>query len=112
MLLANSAWAPGYERFWHDVWHINGLGHGFAPSPHFIVNDVLMVVFFFVVGLELRVELAHGVLSEWRRALLPAGAALGGMLVPAALYLLVASAPGLRAGWGVPIATDIAFALG
>jgi NhaA family Na+:H+ antiporter len=76
------------------------------------VNDVLMVVFFFVVGLELRVELAHGVLSQWRRALLPAGAALGGMLAPAALYLLTASAPAQRSGWGVPIATDIAFAIG
>src|SRR5262245_22433840 len=71
-----------------------------------------MVVFFFVVGLEIRREVHHGELSEWRRAALPAAAALGGMLAPAALYLALAGAPQTHSGWGVPMATDIAFAVG
>jgi NhaA family Na+:H+ antiporter len=76
------------------------------------VNDGLMVIFFFVVGLEIRREVHEGELSEWRRAALPAAAALGGMLAPAGLYLAFARAPELRSGWGVPMATDIAFAVG
>jgi NhaA family Na+:H+ antiporter len=76
------------------------------------INDGLMAVFFFVVGLEIKREILHGELASARRAALPVGAALGGMLVPAALYALVnAGGPGAR-GWGIPMATDIAFALG
>jgi NhaA family Na+:H+ antiporter len=71
-----------------------------------------MVIFFFVVGMEIRREVHHGELSEWRRAALPAAAALGGMLAPAALYIIFAGAPATRSGWGVPMATDIAFAVG
>jgi NhaA family Na+:H+ antiporter len=71
-----------------------------------------MVIFFFVVGLEIRREIHRGELSEWRRAALPAAAALGGMLAPAAVYLLLAGGPATRSGWGVPMATDIAFAVG
>jgi NhaA family Na+:H+ antiporter len=71
-----------------------------------------MVIFFFVVGMEIRREIHHGELSQWRRAALPAVAALGGMLAPAALYLAFAGAPTTRSGWGVPMATDIAFAVG
>ncbi len=67
---------------------------------------------FFVVGMEIRREIHHGELAEWRRAALPAAAALGGMLAPAALYLVIAGAPATRSGWGVPMATDIAFAVG
>jgi Na+:H+ antiporter, NhaA family len=69
-------------------------------------------LFFFVVGLEIRREIHCGELSEVRRAALPAAAALGGMLMPAALYLALASAPTTRSGWGIPMATDIAFAVG
>jgi NhaA family Na+:H+ antiporter len=71
-----------------------------------------MVIFFFVVGLEIRREIHNGELADWRRAALPAAAALGGMLAPAGLYLAFASAPAAKSGWGVPMATDIAFAVG
>jgi NhaA family Na+:H+ antiporter len=77
------------------------------------VNDGLMAIFFFVVGLEIKRELVVGDLREPRAALLPILAALGGMIVPALLYLALAgSAPGAERGWGVPMATDIAFAVG
>jgi NhaA family Na+:H+ antiporter len=71
-----------------------------------------MVIFFFVVGMEIRREVHHGELSEWKRAALPIAAACGGILAPAALYLVIAGAPATRSGWGVPMATDIAFAVG
>jgi NhaA family Na+:H+ antiporter len=81
-------------------------------SLEWVINDGLMVIFFFVVGMEIRREIAHGELSSWRRAAVPAGAALGGMLAPAAIYLCVAGGAETRSGWGVPMATDIAFAVG
>jgi len=71
-----------------------------------------MAIFFFVVGLAVRREMHRGELSGWRRAALPAAAALGGMLAPTALYLALAGHATTRAGWGVPMATDIAFAVG
>jgi len=71
-----------------------------------------MTIFFFVVGMEIRREIHHGELSEWRRAVLPVAAAIGGMMAPAGLYLSMAGAPSTADGWGVPMATDIAFALG
>lgn len=109
---ANSPWAHSY----HDLWHLPvGLGLGewsFVRPLHFWVNDVLMAIFFFVVGLEIRRELHAGELSEARRAALPLAAALGGMLLPAGIYLaLNYGRPGMH-GWGVPMATDIAFAVG
>ncbi len=112
LVWANSPWGEGYERLWHTPvgFHVGTLA--FERPLEWIVNDGLMVIFFFVVGLEIRREVHHGELSEWRRAALPAAAALGGMLAPAALYLLVAGAPATRSGWGVPMATDIAFAVG
>jgi NhaA family Na+:H+ antiporter len=76
------------------------------------VNDGLMVVFFFVVGLEIRREIQYGELSQWRRAALPAVAALGGMVAPALVYLSLASSGSVHSGWGIPMATDIAFAVG
>ena len=109
---ANSPWAESYVGFWHTPIGVHVGGFGFERSLEWFVNDVLMVIFFFVVGMEIRRELHHGELSEWRRAALPAAAALGGMLAPAALYLAVAGAPDTRSGWGVPMATDIAFAVG
>jgi NhaA family Na+:H+ antiporter len=71
-----------------------------------------MVIFFFVVGLEIRRETKQGVLSTWRGAALPTAAALGGMLMPAVLYLSLAGQPSTRSGWAIPTATDIAFAIG
>jgi len=109
---ANSPWSAGYHALWH-------LPIGFRVGPvaferdlHFWINDGLMVVFFFVVGLEIRRELHAGELSTPRRAALPVIAALGGMLAPALIYLALNPAPPGRQGWGVPTATDIAFAVG
>ena len=117
LLLANSTVAPRMAAFWQgEVGFLGGVWLGVRVSPAWLVADVLMPVFFFAVGLEIRAELTHGVLSTWRRAALPLVAALGGMLVPALLYLGITHAFGygseLSGGWGVPIATDIAFALG
>ncbi len=109
---ANSPWANAYLRFWHTPIGIRVGAFSFARSLEFFVNDGLMAIFFFVVGLEIRRELHRGELSEWRRAALPFAAALGGMLAPALLYLALAGAPATRSGWGVPMATDIAFAVG
>ena len=107
LVWANSPWAAAYEQLWRTP-----LGSGeTAHSLEWLVNDPLMGVFFFVVGLELRREVQHGELSDLPRAAIPLAAALGGMLLPAALYLLLAGDPGSRSGWGVPMATDIAFAL-
>ncbi len=112
LLWANSPWAASY----HSLWHAS-IGAHVGPfvlhrSLEWFVNDVLMVVFFFVVGLEIRREIQKGELSELRRAALPVVAALGGMVAPACVYLVFAGEPSARQGWGVPMATDIAFALG
>ncbi|HKP99469.1 MAG TPA: Na+/H+ antiporter NhaA [Actinomycetes bacterium] len=109
---ANSPLANAYEALWgHE------LTLGFGPvviteNLRQWVNDGLITLFFFVVGLEIKRELVTGEMREPRRAALPALAALGGMVVPAAVFLLV-NADGQDArGWGIPIATDTAFALG
>jgi NhaA family Na+:H+ antiporter len=109
---ANSPWSTSYFQFWHTAIGIRVGSFAFERSLEWFVNDGLMVIFFFVVGLEIRREIHHGELSEWRRAALPAIAAIGGMVVPAALYLTFANSPSTRSGWGVPMATDIAFAVG
>jgi NhaA family Na+:H+ antiporter len=109
---ANSPWAASYTAVWRYPLGLSAGGHSFVRPLEWFVNDGLMVIFFFVVGLEIRREISHGELSEWRRAALPAAAALGGMLAPALLYLAVAHEPSTRSGWGVPMATDIAFAVG
>ena len=113
LIWANSAWADGYQNFWHaeieltvGAWHLPELSVG-----HF-VNDALMALFFFVVGLEIKRELVTGDLSSFRAAALPAIGALGGMVVPAALYLTLNGAGEASRGWGIPMATDIAFAVG
>ncbi len=112
LVWANSPWASSYRQLWHTAMGIRIGSFAFERSLEWCVNDGLMVIFFFVVGLEIRREIHHGELSEWRRAALPAAAALGGMLAPAALYLAFAGGPTTRSGWGVPMATDIAFAVG
>jgi Na+:H+ antiporter, NhaA family len=109
---ANSLWGASYASLWHTTLGLRIGAFTFERSLEWFVNDVLMVIFFFVVGLEIRREIHHGELSEWRRAALPAAAAIGGMIAPALLYLGFASAPATRSGWGVPMATDIAFAVG
>jgi Na+:H+ antiporter, NhaA family len=109
---ANSPWAASHAAFWHTPLGFRVGGFVFERTLEWFVNDGLMVVFFFVVGLEIRREVHHGELCEWRRAALPAAAALGGMLAPAALYVILVGSPEGRPGWGVPMATDIAFAVG
>lgn len=109
---ANSRWGASYFHLWHTPVGLRIGTFTFERTLEWLVNDALMVIFFFVVGLEMRREVHHGELSEWRRAALPAAAALGGMLAPAGLYLVIAGVPATRSGWGVPMATDIAFAIG
>lgn len=112
LIWANSPWAESYFHLWETE-----LSVGLATDPvsltlHHWINDGLMAVFFLLVGLEIKRELLVGELSSRRHAALPLAAALGGMLVPAFLYAaLNVGGPGLR-GWGIPMATDIAFALG
>jgi len=113
MVWANSPWRGAYEALWSLPVGF-GLG-GFELFKPLVlwVNDGLMAVFFLLVGLEIKREVLVGALSTRRRAALPLAAALGGVLVPAGLYLLVNRLPGGDpAGWAIPAATDIAFALG
>jgi NhaA family Na+:H+ antiporter len=112
LVWANSPWHQSYEALWHTPFTI-GLGEWvFERDLHFWINDFLMAVFFLVVGLEIKRELAEGALSEWKRAALPMAAALGGMVVPALLYFSLNTSGPSQSGWGVPMATDIAFAVG
>ena len=112
LLWANSPWQESYHALW-DLPVTVGIGpYQISYSLGHWVNDALMVIFFFVVGLEIKRELLIGELSTRRQAALPIIAAIGGMLIPAGLYaLLNAGGPG-SAGWGIPMATDIAFAIG
>ncbi len=113
MIWANSPWAQSYTALWETPLGLQLGPWDFQRSLGWWVNDGLMAIFFFVVGMEIRREIHHGELSEPRRAALPLAAALGGMLAPALIFLaLVGSDPAARAGWGVPMATDIAFAVG
>lgn len=112
MAWANSPWAHAYHALWDTPLTIAAGVRGAQLTLHQVINDGLMAVFFFLVGLEIKREVLVGELASLRQAALPVSAALGGMIVPALLFTAVnAGGPG-RAGWGVPMATDIAFALG
>lgn len=113
LVLANSPWASQYHHFFEHTLGIQFDGTSyFNFSLHHWINDGLMAVFFFVVGLELKREIVAGELSDPRKAMLPIAAALGGMLVPALLYFALNPVGEVHSGWGIPMATDIAFALG
>lgn len=112
LVWANSPVAGSYERFWTTEIALDVGGFRLAEPLRLWVNDLAMALFFFVVGLEVKRELTLGALSDPRAAVLPVACALGGMVVPAALYLLLAGGGDAARGWGVPIATDIAFAVG
>jgi NhaA family Na+:H+ antiporter len=112
LALANSPLAEAYHHLWEYNIALNFGGHVIDKSVHHWINDGLMSMFFFVVGLELKREIIAGELSSFRKALLPLAAAVGGMVVPALIFLVFnANTPGEN-GWGIPMATDIAFALG
>ena len=109
---ANSPWSEAYFHFWETELAFTLGGLDFSESLLEWVNDALMVIFFFVVGLEIKREVTTGELASPRRAAMPIAAALGGMVVPALFYLAFnAGGPGAP-GWGIPMATDIAFTLG
>ena len=113
LVLANSLWSESFAAFWHTHFRI-GLGK-FEIDESLLhwVNDGLMTIFFFVVGLEIKREIVDGELNAPRKAALPLMAALGGMIAPAMLYLaLIGGAENAKAGWGIPMATDIAFVVG
>ncbi len=112
LVLANSPWAEHYHGIWETTFTVR-IGE-YELSKHLIhwINDGLMTVFFFVVGLEIKREVLIGELSTLRKSTLPIAAALGGMLVPAGIYAAFNAGGEGADGWGVPMATDIAFALG
>ncbi len=112
LVWANSPWAAGYDALWSIEL---GVSLGELQLTHSLrdwVNEGLMAVFFFVAGLEIRREFDMGELRERRRVALPLLAAVGGMVVPALLYLAVNATAGSAAGWGIVVGTDTAFALG
>lgn len=112
LIWANSPWDGSYFDLVHAHLSIDVALFSIEESLGHLVNDGLMTVFFFVVGLEIKRELLHGELASRRKAALPVAAALGGMVVPALIYVAWnGSGEGAR-GWGVPMATDIAFAMG
>lgn len=112
LVWANSPWAESYAALWHTPLTISLGNYSLPLSLHHWINDGLIVIFFFVVGLEIKRELTAGELSDPRQAALPIAAALGGMIFPAVIYLLFNAGGDASAGWGVPMATDTAFALG
>ncbi|MEX1134858.1 MAG: Na+/H+ antiporter NhaA [Acidimicrobiia bacterium] len=114
IIWANSPISDLYERTLETHLNVDLGGFAFDQSVHAIINDGLMAIFFFVVGLEIKRELVLGELRDRKAATLPIIAALGGMVGPAAIYLLLNAGAGGEAirGWGVPMATDIAFAVG
>ena len=109
---ANSPWSASYFHLWHTNLTFGFASGAFSEPLHFWINDGLMAVFFLLVGLEVKRETLAGELASFKKAALPAAAAIGGMLVPAAIYVLFNRGGPGAAGWGIPMATDIAFALG
>ncbi len=112
LVLANSPLAEAYERLWQIRLTFGSAEHSLSLTLHEWINDGLMAVFFLLVGIEIKRELVVGELASVRKAALPIACAIGGMIVPAAFYWICnMSGPNAR-GWGIPMATDIAFALG
>jgi len=114
MIWANSGFHDLYHHIWHDIKVGFVLGKiDMVNSIHHWINDGLMALFFFTIGLEIKREIMDGELSSVKKASLPIAAAIGGMIIPAVLYTIVAANnPEYLNGWGIPMATDIAFALG
>lgn len=110
--ISNSAMAERYMHFWHTSFQIIISDTVFSKSIEFCINDGLMSIFFLLVGIEIKRELTDGVLSTRQKAVLPLAAAFGGMIVPAFIFYVLNRGTVAAAGWGIPMATDIAFALG
>lgn len=111
LLMTNSAWLPYYEALlaWHPHITLGDLSISFSLAHG--INDGLMVLFFLMVGLEIKREMVEGALASWKTAMLPVVAAMGGVVAPALIFVLLnAGTPELR-GWAIPTATDIAFSL-
>ncbi len=112
LVLANTMLAEAYQHFIHTPVSVSIASWGIKMSLHHWVNDGLMALFFFVVGMELKREILVGELSNLRQATLPIIAAIGGMVVPALIYIAFNPSGDAMRGWGIPMATDIAFAVG
>lgn len=117
LIWANSPWSGSYDNLWNThfelavgSYHMGGSGHHLTLG--YLVNDALMVIFFFVVGLEIKRELVSGHLKDPKAAALPAIAAIGGMVFPALIFFAFNPSGDPSSGWGIPMATDIAFAVG
>src|SRR3712207_2289757 len=111
LVIANSPLGPGFENLLKQEIGYQSEQVGLRYSVLLWINDGLMAIFFLLVGLEIKRELVEGELSSVRQAALPVFAAIGGMLVPAALYALINNGTATASGWGIPMATDIAFAI-
>lgn len=112
LLIANSNWGEAYSHFWHHKLDLSFAFIDLNLSVEQWINDGLMTIFFLMVGLEIERELYAGELKEPRNALLPIVAALGGMAVPAAIHYFFNQGTSFERGFGIPMATDIAFAIG
>jgi Na+:H+ antiporter, NhaA family len=107
----NSPFTHAYHQLWDIKFSLGFGAHVLDHSLHLWINDGLMAIFFFVIGLELKREFMAGELSSLKKASLPMVAALGGMMVPALIYFVINKGTASEHGWGIPMATDIAFAL-
>ena len=112
LVLANSPLAEAYERLWQIRLTFGITEHSLSLTLHQWINDGLMAVFFLLVGLEIKRELIVGELASVKKAAVPIAGAIGGMIVPAAVYWMWNMSGQTARGWGIPMATDIAFALG
>lgn len=112
LVLANSPLSEAYLAIWKTHFQIGIGSFSLDHSLKHWINDGLMAIFFFIVGLEVKREIVLGELRDMRKAALPIAAAIGGMVFPAGLYLLLEGGGPAANGWGIPMATDIAFALG
>jgi NhaA family Na+:H+ antiporter len=112
LVWANSPWEENYHAIWHTTFTLGVGNYVLSWSRHIWVNDGLMAIFFFLVGLEIKREVLIGELSSVRQAVFPFVAALGGSIVPALIFVAINRGSEYSGGWGIPMATDIAFALG
>jgi NhaA family Na+:H+ antiporter len=112
LIIANSIWGNNYNHFWHSYLDLSFLNIDLKYSIQHWINDGLMTIFFLLVGLEIEREIYKGELSDFKNALLPIAAAIGGMVIPALIHFYFNNGTITQSGFGIPMATDIAFALG